>query len=80
MDESDVIRNTNGDPGTVESLVADLSALGAGEGMTLLVHSSLSNLGWVSAICLIRPNGRIRLCLRPGGRSSGRRCRPSIPI
>ena len=48
MDESDVIRNTNGDPGTVESLVADLSALGAGEGMTLLVHSSLSNLGWVS--------------------------------
>ena len=48
MDEHDVIRNTQGGPATVESLTADLSALGVGEGMTLLVHSSLSSLGWVS--------------------------------
>ena len=48
MDERDVIENTNGNPATVESLSADLAALGVGEGMTLLVHSSLSSLGWVS--------------------------------
>lgn len=32
---------------TVESLVTDLSELGIKPGMTLLVHSSLSKLGWV---------------------------------
>lgn len=34
-------------PGTVESLTADLRALGMEEGMIILVHSSLSSLGWV---------------------------------
>lgn len=34
-------------PATVASLVADLRALGIEEGMLLLVHSSLSSLGWV---------------------------------
>ena len=34
-------------PATVDSLKADFSALGVESGMVLLVHSSLSALGWV---------------------------------
>ena len=44
--ESDIIAETRG-PVTVESLQRDLSALGVEPGMVLLVHSSLSALGWV---------------------------------
>jgi aminoglycoside 3-N-acetyltransferase len=35
-------------PVTVDSIVRDLRALGVEEGMTLVVHSSLKSLGWVS--------------------------------
>jgi len=35
-------------PATIESLRADLRALGLKPGMIVLVHSSLSSLGWVS--------------------------------
>lgn len=46
MSEHDTISNSDC-PITVESLVADLTALGVRPGMTLLVHSALSKLGWV---------------------------------
>ncbi len=47
MAENDTIAKSINGPVTVDSLVADLSALGIQPGMTLLVHSSLSALGWV---------------------------------
>ena len=47
MSERDTIDPAN-DPVTVHSLVADLRTLGLGPGMTVLVHSSLSRIGWVS--------------------------------
>lgn len=45
--EREAINNSGDLPVTVESLVDDLSRLGVQTGMTLLVHSSLSSLGWV---------------------------------
>lgn len=47
MAEGDLIQRTEGDPATVGSLQRDLSQFGVEPGMTLLVHSSLSTLGWV---------------------------------
>jgi aminoglycoside 3-N-acetyltransferase len=45
--EGKVIGRTS-HPATKASLVQDFSVLGVKQGMTLLVHSSLSSLGWVS--------------------------------
>jgi aminoglycoside 3-N-acetyltransferase len=45
--EPDVIARSTRGPVTLDMLVTDLSALGVEPGMTLLVHSSLSSLGWV---------------------------------
>jgi aminoglycoside 3-N-acetyltransferase len=47
MSEADVIRRTKAGPITVDSLISDLTKLGVMPGMTLIVHSSLSSLGWV---------------------------------
>jgi aminoglycoside 3-N-acetyltransferase len=45
-DEAEVARR--GDVVTLRSLVRDLRALGVPEGATVIVHSSLSRLGWVA--------------------------------
>ncbi|RKX74225.1 MAG: aminoglycoside N(3)-acetyltransferase [Spirochaetes bacterium] len=45
MSKRDVIRRTKF-PNTVDSLKGDLESLGLEPGMTVLVHSSLSSLGW----------------------------------
>ena len=46
MPEGQVVHKTE-TPVTVESLQADFEVLGIEKGMTLLVHSSLSAMGWV---------------------------------
>jgi aminoglycoside 3-N-acetyltransferase len=48
MSELDAIKNTKEGPVTVDSIKNDLLNLGVLKGMVLLVHSSLSSLGWVS--------------------------------
>jgi len=48
MSEADVIKSTVDGPMTVESIKEDLAAIGVNPGMVLLVHSSLSAIGWVS--------------------------------
>jgi aminoglycoside 3-N-acetyltransferase len=47
MGEREVVERTGEHPVTIHSLRADLKALGVEPGMTLLVHASLSSLGWV---------------------------------
>ena len=47
MSEERVIRQTPELPATVDSLSADLTDLGVRKGDVLLVHASLSSLGWV---------------------------------
>ena len=46
MSEDKVVEKTKM-PATVESLQTDLRALGVRPGMVVLVHSSLSAMGWV---------------------------------
>jgi aminoglycoside 3-N-acetyltransferase len=45
--EPEVIARASRGPVTVDMLVSDLAGLGVEPGMTLLLHSSLSSLGWV---------------------------------
>jgi aminoglycoside 3-N-acetyltransferase len=46
MNEGNVITKTK-EPNTVDTICRDLTRLGINNGDTLLVHSSLSSLGWV---------------------------------
>lgn len=47
ISDCDAKKATLGMPATVDSIRDDLMALGVSRGMVLLVHSSLSSLGWV---------------------------------
>ncbi|MBN2081379.1 AAC(3) family N-acetyltransferase [bacterium] len=47
MSEADAVKRSTDGPVTRAWLVRDLQALGVREGMLLMVHSSLSGLGWV---------------------------------
>ena len=47
MNEAEAVEKTLETPATVQSLESDLRALGVTYGMTLLLHSSLSSLGWI---------------------------------
>lgn len=67
MSEAEAVRRA-GTPATADTLLRDLRALGVGPGMTLLVHSSLSALGWVCGGALavidaltraVRPKGTL---------------------
>ncbi|MFC2145648.1 aminoglycoside N(3)-acetyltransferase [Actinomycetota bacterium] len=47
MSEKEIIEKSS-KPQTIKTLVKDLKNIGVKEGMVLLVHSSLSSIGWVS--------------------------------
>ncbi len=66
MTEDDVVRGTHGMPSTVQTIRDDLSSLGVTPGMVLLVHSSLSSLGWVcgGAVAVVLA---LESALEPGG-------------
>lgn len=47
MKMNEIVENTPF-PNTVETITNDLKALGVDKGMTVIVHSSLSSIGWIS--------------------------------
>ncbi|PER20498.1 aminoglycoside N(3)-acetyltransferase [Bacillus sp. AFS054943] len=47
MKINEIVANTQF-PNTIESITKDLKALGVRKGMTIIVHSSLSSIGWIS--------------------------------
>jgi aminoglycoside 3-N-acetyltransferase len=89
MSERDAVHRTRGQPVTVQSLVSDLKEIGVEREMTLLVHSSLSALGWVAggpvAVVLaleqvLGSEGTLVMPTHSGGLSDPEQwCNPPVP-
>lgn len=89
MGEAEVIHRNPGEPVTHDVLVADLHALGLEPGTTVVVHSSLSALGWVcggeitvirALMEVIRPFGNIVMPTHTGHLSDPAQWEnPSVP-
>jgi aminoglycoside 3-N-acetyltransferase len=47
VSEADIVARTPGLPPTIDSLAADLAVLGVKRGAAIIVHASLSSIGWV---------------------------------
>jgi len=78
VDEAEVIARSTRGPVTVDMLVTDLSDLGIESGTTLLVHSSLTSLGWVcggpqavvaALLLVLGPRGTLVVPTHTGGNS-----------
>jgi aminoglycoside 3-N-acetyltransferase len=76
--EQDVIAGAHRGPVTHEMLVVDLERVGVESGMTLLLHSSLSSLGWVCGgpqavieafLSVLGPDGTLVVPTHSGGNS-----------
>lgn len=61
MSEADTVDSVKARPNTVSSLCEEFVELGVERGMVLLVHSSLSALGWVcgGAVAVVRALERV---------------------
>ena len=77
MSEADAIARSDR-PATVESLTREIRALGLGAGDTVMVHSSLSRLGFVcggaeavvlALLDVVGPTGTVAMPTHSGGRS-----------
>lgn len=88
MSELDIIKNTKR-PNTTQSLVGDLKRIGIKEGDIVLVHSSLSSIGWVcgedvgvidALLEAVGKNGTICMPAHSSGNSDPALwCNPPVP-
>ena len=89
MTELNAVRGSEEGPVTVERLTADLSALGVTEGGVVIVHSSLSSLGWVcggaqavveALLAVLGPDGTLVMPAFTAGNSEPSYwCNPPVP-
>lgn len=88
MSEDDAISRSTA-PATAQSLLADLRALGLGEGDTVLTHTSMSQIGWISGgaealaealLNAIGPEGTLVVPAQTGANSDPQNWRsPPVP-